>query len=282
MDEHLRELCREFLAGQLPSERLVERCLQLTSHATDEAQVDLHRAARCGFPEVIYAEGKSVPTLLQIVQALHERRQAVLATRTSDEQREALLSRYPEAHAHPVARTFRLPESSPSPPPTGRVAVITAGTSDLPVALEAQETLHWMQVDVVSVRDVGVAGPHRLPAQLERLRGLDAAVVVAGMEGALPSVVGGYLNCPVIAVPTSVGYGASFQGLTALLGMLNSCAANVAVVNIDAGFKGGYLAGLIAHQRHRPNPEPRPAAAPASTPFGLAEAPQEASKEPRP
>ena len=129
--------------------------------------------------------------------------------------------------------------------------MVTAGTSDGPVAEEACETLVWMGVQVVAIRDVGVAGPHRLPAQLEKLVGVDAAVVVAGMEGALPSVVGGYVPCPVIAVPTSVGYGASFHGLAPLLGMLNSCAANVVVVNIDAGFKGGYVAGLIAHQCHR-------------------------------
>jgi NCAIR mutase (PurE)-related protein len=129
--------------------------------------------------------------------------------------------------------------------------LITAGTADRPVAEEAHETLLWMGVDVVLAADVGVAGPHRLPARMEQLRGLDAVVVVAGMEGALPSVVGGYLDCPVIAVPTSVGYGASLGGLAALLGMLNSCAANVAVVNIDAGFKGGYLAGLIARRRQR-------------------------------
>jgi NCAIR mutase (PurE)-related protein len=250
MDEPLRELCQAFLDGQLPGDHLLQRCLQLTSHASDEAHVDLHRASRCGFPEVIYAQGKSIGTLLEIVQAIHQRGQAVLATRLTDAQQTALLERYPQAVCHPVARTFRLPGASPSPlGRQGRVAVITAGTSDLPVALEAQETLHWMQVEVVSINDVGVAGPHRLPAHLDRLQNLDAAVVVAGMEGALPSVVGGYLSCPVIAVPTSVGYGASFQGVAALLGMLNSCAANVAVVNIDAGFKGGYLAGLIAHQR---------------------------------
>ena len=129
---------------------------------------------------------------------------------------------------------------------TGRVTIVTAGTSDLPVAEEARETAAWTGAEVVMVQDVGVAGPHRLPANLAELRGADAVVVVAGMEGALPSVVGGYVACPVIAVPTSVGYGASFGGLAALLGMLNSCAANVTVVNIDAGFKGGYLAGLIA------------------------------------
>ena len=138
----------------------------------------------------------------------------------------------------------------PSAPRRGRVAVVTAGTSDLPVAEEARETLDWMAVEVAMIHDVGVAGPHRLPAHLDVLTSVDAVVVVAGMEGALPSVVGGYVACPVVAVPTSVGYGASLGGLTALLGMLNSCAANVTVVNIDAGFKGGYVAGLIAQRRH--------------------------------
>ncbi len=126
--------------------------------------------------------------------------------------------------------------------------VVTAGTSDRPVAEEALETLRWMNCRVELIVDVGVAGPHRLLSQLELLRDADAIVVVAGMEGALPSVVGGHVDCPVIAVPTSVGYGANFGGLSALLGMLNSCAANVTVVNIDAGFKGGYIAGLIAHR----------------------------------
>jgi NCAIR mutase (PurE)-related protein len=128
----------------------------------------------------------------------------------------------------------------------GRVAVITAGTSDLPVAEETRETLEWMNVEVVMVHDVGVAGPHRLPSRLAEFRECDAIVVVAGMEGALPSIVGGYVPCPVFAVPTSVGYGANLGGVAALLSMLNSCAANVAVVNIDAGFKAGYLAGLVA------------------------------------
>jgi NCAIR mutase (PurE)-related protein len=126
------------------------------------------------------------------------------------------------------------------------VAVVTAGTSDLPVAEEARETLDWMSVEAAMIFDVGVAGPHRLPERLAELRGADAVVVVAGMEGALPSVVGGHVACPVVAVPTSVGYGANLGGVAALLAMLNSCAANVTVVNIDAGFKAGYVAGLIA------------------------------------
>jgi NCAIR mutase (PurE)-related protein len=138
--------------------------------------------------------------------------------------------------------------------PAGSVAVISAGSSDLPVAEEVRETLEWMGVRVTMIHDVGVAGPHRLPARLAEFERADAVVVVAGMEGALPSVVGGYVACPVIGVPTSIGYGANFGGVAALLSMLNSCAANVAVVNIDAGFKAAYLAGLIATRR-RQNPD---------------------------
>jgi NCAIR mutase (PurE)-related protein len=136
------------------------------------------------------------------------------------------------------------------------VVVISAGTGDLPVAEEARETLEWMGVRVKMIHDVGVAGPHRLAARVEEFQNADAIVVVAGMEGALPSVVGGYVACPVIAVPTSVGYGANFGGVSALLSMLNSCAANVAVVNIDAGFKAAYLAGLIATRKYQPSPTP--------------------------
>ena len=160
-----------------------------------------------------------------------------------------LLPNFPGAIYNEIARTFRLsPPDCTGAASAGHVVVVTAGTSDLPVAEEARETLLWMEVGTGLVQDVGVAGPHRLPAHLDRLQPADAVVVVAGMEGALPSVVGGYVACPVIAVPTSVGYGASFGGVAALLGMLNSCAANVTVVNIDAGFKAGYVAGLIARR----------------------------------
>jgi hypothetical protein len=175
----------------------------------------------------------------------------VFATRISAEKATPLQSKFGPGRYNELARTFRIsptPARQPSGnlPAPGDVAIITAGTSDLPVAEEARETLDWMGVSVTMIHDVGVAGPHRLPARLADFEGARAIVVVAGMEGALPSVVGGYVACPVIAVPTSVGYGASLNGIAALLSMLNSCASNVAVVNIDAGFKAGYLAGLIA------------------------------------
>lgn len=215
--------------------------------------LDMDRARRCGFPEVVYGEGKSAATLREIFAQLLDQGIHVLATRVSSEKAAELRQTYPEGQYNELARTFRVAAKRPEEKPgrRGRVAVVSAGTSDLPVAEEARETLDWMGLDVTMIHDVGVAGPHRLPAHLDKLQGADAVVVVAGMEGALPSVVGGYVDCPVVAVPTSVGYGANFGGISALLGMLNSCAANVTVVNIDAGFKGAYVAGLIATQLQR-------------------------------
>ncbi|HUG71343.1 MAG TPA: nickel pincer cofactor biosynthesis protein LarB [Pirellulaceae bacterium] len=214
---------------------------------TEPFTLDLDRARRCGFPEVVFGEGKCVITLASIFQRLLDDGMEVLATRIAREKSDELLKMFPRGKYNERAKTFRLvADERRSEAKCGRVVVVTAGTSDLPIAEEALETLDWMNVSVSIVHDVGVAGPHRLPAKLDQLRGCDAIVVVAGMEGALPSVVGGYVDCPIIAVPTSVGYGANLGGISALLSMLNSCAANVTVVNIDAGFKGGYVAGLIA------------------------------------
>jgi hypothetical protein len=251
----LERLGRLLLAGEMDLEAFIERLHAPKSADLGDTTLDLDRRRRCGYPEVVYGEGKSVESLARIFRTLLESDAPVLATRVSEEKAAQLLAdfpadryntaRYNTARYNPRARTFRIDAAS-RPPHIGRVAVVTAGTSDLPVAEEARETLDWMGVAASMIHDVGVAGPHRLPAHLDTLTQCDAIVVVAGMEGALPSVVGGYVACPVIAVPTSVGYGASFGGVAALLGMLNSCAANVTVVNIDAGFKGGYIAGLIA------------------------------------
>lgn len=216
------------------------------SQSPADLRMDLDRRRRCGYPEVIYAPGKCDDTLVAAFAELHACGQNCLATRCSPEQTAALTGRFREAIANPIARTVRI---NHSPLTRGRVVVLTAGTSDRPVAEEALETLKWMAVSTDLIMDVGVAGPQRFLRVRPQLADADAIVVVAGMEGALPSVVGGWVACPVIAVPTSVGYGASFGGITALLGMLNSCAANVAVVNIDAGFKAGYLAGMIARGR---------------------------------
>ena len=217
-------------------------------------QLDLGREARCGFPEVIYGPGKTVDNVIETFEHLSRHGQSAFITRTTDEQAAALGQRFPNAIHNPVARTVRLPTGAETPL-AGRVWVVTAGTSDRPVGEEALETLRWMRVECDLISDIGVAGPQRLLQQVPRLQQADALVVVAGMEGALPSVVGGWVGCPVFAVPTSVGYGASFQGVAALLAMLNSCAANIAVVNIDAGFKAGYLAGLVARRTRRDHSE---------------------------
>jgi NCAIR mutase (PurE)-related protein len=218
-----------------------------------ETRLDLDRARRCGFPEVIYGAGKEPQHLLEIVVLQQQAGQPSLITRATAEQAELLTARFPAAIYHSVARTIRIP-MAPATELKGHVAVITAGTTDRPVAEEAAETVRWMGCHVTLLIDVGVAGPQRLLSALPDFEHADAIVVVAGMEGALPSVVAGWVACPVIAVPTSVGYGANFQGLAPLLTMLNSCAANVSVVNIDAGFKGGYLAGMIARRTGAASP----------------------------
>lgn len=212
------------------------------------AKVDLHRSLRCGFPEVVFGLGKSADQIMTILQTLQRHGQGGLATRITPEVAEALSLAFPDGEYNTVGRTFRLRAPADPDPRMGKVVVVTAGTSDLPVAEEARVTAEAWNCDVTLVADVGVAGLHRLLHRLEAMQGADAVVVVAGMEGALPSVVGGLVDCPVVAVPTSIGYGANFGGLAALLGMLNSCASSVVVVNIDAGFNGGYVAGLIARR----------------------------------
>jgi len=207
------------------------------------ATVDTHRSVRFGFPEVVYGEGKTLEQLRGIVRALDERGQPVLVTRLAQDRAEALLEEWPEARWHPLARIFHLPRGRPR---AGRVAVVCAGTSDLPVAEEAALTAEAMGATVARVHDVGVAGLHRLLRRRQEIQQAHVAVAVAGMEGALASVVGGLVGIPVVAVPTSVGYGANLQGLSALLTMLNSCASNVAVVNIDNGFGAGFYAALIS------------------------------------
>jgi NCAIR mutase (PurE)-related protein len=214
--------------------------------STPDVQVDLDRLLRCGYPEVVYGTGKTPQAIVDVFEAQLAAGQNSLATRVSPEQAETICSRFPDAISNPIARTIALTRSPVEL--RGQVVVVTAGTSDRPIAEEAVETARWMGCHTDLVIDVGVAGPLRLLARRERLQKADAIVVVAGMEGALPSAVAGWVAVPIIAVPTSVGYGANLGGFSALLSMLNSCAANVAVVNIDAGFKGGYLASMIARQ----------------------------------
>ena len=206
------------------------------------ARVDVDRAARTGDPEVVYGAGKTPEQVATILRTLHERHpdRAVLATRLSPEAMTA--AQEAGATVHEIARAATL---GPLPASRGRVGIVSAGTSDAPVAAEVALTVAVHGAEPVEIRDVGVAGLHRLLAVRDRLADLDCVVVVAGMEGALPSVVGGLVGVPLIAVPTSVGYGASFGGLAALLGMLNSCAPGVTVVNIDNGYGAGVAAARI-------------------------------------
>jgi hypothetical protein len=208
------------------------------------AQVDTHRALRKGFPEVIFGGSKTPEQVVKIAARLLKQGEPVLVTRVSPEQARAMRRKFPQAVHHKLARCVTL-ASKPLPKRPGAIAVICAGTSDLPVAEEAAVTAEIMGNRVERIHDVGVAGLHRLLNQLEVIQRVNVLVVVAGMEGALPSVVAGLVSKPVIAVPTSVGYGASFGGVAALLGMLNSCASGVTVVNIDNGFGAGYAASQI-------------------------------------
>jgi pyridinium-3,5-biscarboxylic acid mononucleotide synthase len=253
----LEELARQLQQGTLDVTQFLDQMHRGRTADLGVAQVDLDRQRRCGFPEVVFGQGKTPEALVQILHALVAQGTDAFATRITAEQAALLGPRFPGGYYNGLARTFRIPVGHAGPPrPDGDgeipvVVIVTAGTSDLPIAEEARETALWMGTAVKMIHDVGVAGPHRLPMHLDKLQNADAVVVIAGMEGALPSVVGGYVDCPVIAVPTSVGYGASFGGISALLGMLNSCASNVTVVNIDSGFKGAYVAGLIARNATR-------------------------------
>lgn len=208
------------------------------------ARVDLDRQHRRGLPEVIYCPGKTAGQIIEIMSALIAQGQNVLATRAMPEQYAAVLKAHARAVYHELPKAITIQVAKP-PEPVGQVAVVCAGTSDIPVAEEAALTAELMAARVERVYDVGVAGLHRLVNHLELLRRCRAIVVVAGMEGALPSVVGGLIDRPIVAVPTSIGYGVNFQGLAALLAMLNSCAPGVTVVNIDNGFGAGVAAALI-------------------------------------
>jgi NCAIR mutase (PurE)-related protein len=246
----LRDLLEQVREGNLGIDAALARLGNPPAVDLGFAHVDLHRHQRCGFPEVIYCEGKTCEWVESVVRQLLQAGQDCLATRVNAEQADHLGSAFPQAQQDRLARTFWLPAKEPAPA-IGQVVIITAGTSDLPVAKEALVTAQALGCGTDLIADVGVAGIHRLLRHRDRFASADAIVVVAGMDGALPSVVGGLVDCPVIAVPTSIGYGASFAGLAPLLTMLNSCAANVMVVNIDSGFKGGYVAALIARRARK-------------------------------
>jgi NCAIR mutase (PurE)-related protein len=217
------------------------------------ARVDLDRRRRCGFPEVVFGQGKTAEEVLGIGRAILEREDVLLVSRAREEQFELLKPEFPLAVWHARARCITV-EKTPWPKNRGEVAVVCAGTSDLPVAEEARVTLEVFGHRVLRISDVGVAGIHRLLAVRDRIEACNVVIVVAGMEGALPSAVAGLVSKPVIAVPTSVGYGASFGGLAALLGMLNSCGSGVTVVNIDNGFGAAYAAATINRMLHEAKP----------------------------
>ena len=213
------------------------------------AKLDLQREARCGFPEVVYCAGKTVGQSVQILDVLMDKYDNVIGTRADKAVYDALISRHPAAHYAPLARMVYQHKDKTVVNGDRLISVITAGTSDIPIAEEAALTAEIMGNRVERIYDVGVAGIHRLLARVDDIRQANVNIVVAGMEGALASVVGGLVDKPVIAVPTSIGYGANFHGLSALLAMLNSCAAGVSVVNIDNGFGAGRLADTMNRLR---------------------------------
>jgi NCAIR mutase (PurE)-related protein len=240
----LKKLFDQVKRGQLSSDEAVQQLRHLPFEDLGFANVDHHRTLRVGMPEVIFGPGKTPTHLAEIFARLGKHGHNVLATRVTPEQVRAVKRKFRKAEFHELARAITLTRDQ-TVYGKGKIVVVSAGTSDIPVAEEALVTAQIMGNEVQHIYDVGVAGIHRLLARREALTGARVIIVCAGMEGALPSVVGGLVGVPVIAVPTSVGYGASYQGIAALLGMLNSCASNVTVVNIDNGFGAGYVASII-------------------------------------
>jgi NCAIR mutase (PurE)-related protein len=248
-----RARTRQLLEGIQRGEQSIEDALEALSRLgleTDDAHIDTHRQLRTGHAEVVYGAGKTPEQVVSILLRLHAARQDGLVTRVTPEKAAAVAAELPDVRWHATPGILHLPHPDTVLPPSGgSIAVICAGTSDLPVAEEAAVIAEAFGHTVARVRDVGVAGLHRILGKLDALREADVLIVVAGMEGALPSVVAGLVKQPVIAVPTSVGYGANFGGIAALLGMLNSCASGVVVVNIDNGFGAAMAASRILRGR---------------------------------
>lgn len=240
----LQQLLGEVAAGRVSPGDAAQRLQQQGTVNLGFARLDTDRARRCGLAEVVYCPGKTMDQVVKIFATLRAAGQNVLATRASPELARHVQAAQPDVTYHELARCLTL-EINPRPAPYGLVCVCSAGTADLPVAEEAALTAEWMGAKVERIYDAGVAGLHRLLPHVQTIRTARAVVVVAGMEGALPSVVGGLIDKPIVAVPTSVGYGLQLNGLAALLAMLNSCAAGITVVNVDNGFGAGVAAGLI-------------------------------------
>jgi len=231
--------------GDLDVDEAMERLRHLPFEDIGCASIDHHRGLRQGFPEVVFGESKNADQIGRIVTALAAQGNNILVTRLAEEKARQLVTDFPSARYHDQARCLTIEQKPVEPRGRGNILVISAGTSDIPVASEAVVTARFMGNQVEQIFDAGVAGIHRLLGRKEMIFSASVLIVVAGMEGALPSVVGGMVSRPVIAVPTSVGYGASFGGIAALLGMLNSCASGVTVVNIDNGFGAAYAASLM-------------------------------------
>ncbi len=242
------DFLEEVRVGRLSPEQALDQLADLQTEELGYASVDHHRALRLGFPEVIFGEGKTAAQILGIFGSLKARQKTVLITRVDEAKAATLLAEAPELQHNPTARTLHWSEAEVEVRHPGTVLVVAAGTSDLPVAEEARVTALALGNRVDNLYDVGIAGIHRLLGHHRRLRHASVIIAVAGMEGALPSVIGGLVDRPVIAVPTSVGYGAAFGGIAALLGMLNCCAPGVVVVNIDNGFGAAYAASVINRQ----------------------------------
>jgi pyridinium-3,5-biscarboxylic acid mononucleotide synthase len=243
-EDQLRELLAEVREGAVDVDSALMRLRHMPFEDLGFAKLDHHRALRQGMPEVIFAKGKTPEQTCMIAERLLERSPNVLITRADRATADVVIGKLMDAEYLPLSGAIRFWREKKITG-KGKIMVVCAGTSDMPVAEEAQITAEVMGNEVESIHDIGVAGIHRLMSNSGRLMEARVIVVCAGMEGALPSAVGGMVSCPVIAVPTSIGYGASFHGLAALLGMLNSCASNVTVVNIDNGFGAGYVASLI-------------------------------------
>lgn len=243
--ENLKTMLNSVRQGGLSVDDALQQLRQLPFQDIGCAQIDHHRQLRQGMPEMIFGEGKTAEQIVAITAAMSDRGGNILVTRLDNEKAGQILQRFPAACYHAEARCLTLEHQPPEQRGKGTILVVSAGTSDIPVAAEALVTASFLGNQVEQIYDVGVAGIHRLLARRELLCSASVIIVVAGMEGALPSVVGGLVDKPVIAVPTSVGYGASFGGIAALLGMLNSCAAGVTVVNIDNGFGAACAANLM-------------------------------------
>ncbi|MDJ0986366.1 MAG: nickel pincer cofactor biosynthesis protein LarB [Desulfobacterales bacterium] len=241
----LTTILKSVAGGQLSVKDALEKLRHLNFEDIEFAHVDHHRSLRKGFPEVIFGEGKTADQVIGIMDKMMRQENILLVTRIGPQKADAVIARFPDAIYHPDARMIVWMLKKPQIIGRGTILIISAGTSDIPVAKEAYLTAAAMGNKVETIYDVGVSGIHRLLGHREAIESASVLVVVAGMEGALPSVVAGMVSRPVIAVPTSVGYGVSLGGLTALFAMLNSCSSNVAVVNIDNGFGAGYVAAMI-------------------------------------